>query len=161
MPKLDEKLVSVTADQLPQYLVSLGLKPQQIATAIYGLFREVKLLGKLTPSEDNTIHLDKEKLIKLAKDPALESSLYSLFLKVQRAKSLDVIFQSGSKTDSLTAPDVWHNPNGCAPKLPKVKEVQAAVEILDFVKFLSACGIDPNLVKSAIEEKNLLKGENK
>lgn len=161
MPKTDERLLSVTSEQLPQYLASLGLKPQQIATAVYGLFKEIKLQGRLTPSEDNTVHIDKEKLARMAKDPALESSLYSLFLKIQRTKSMDIIFDKGSKTDSLTAPDVWHNTNGCSPKLPETKEDLASIEILDFVKFLSACGIDPNLVKSAIEERELLKGDAK
>ncbi len=157
MAKAQEKMQAFKADQLPQYLATLGLNPYQITSVMYGIFKEVKILGILTPKEDNAIHIDKERILKMAKDPLLETNLYGLFLKVQRAKSWAPLFEKESKTASLTAPDLWHNPNGCVPKLPE--NIPEDVEIINFAKFLSDCGIDPMLVKKAFEEKMLLKGE--
>lgn len=159
MPKVEEKILALNAAQLPQYLTSLGLNPQQITTVVYGLFREIRQLGTLTPGEDNAIHIDREKLLKMAKDPLLESALYSLFTKIQRSKNIEVIFQKGSATDSLIAPDLRHNANGVEVAMPKNEEQPEIVEIIDFVKFLSTCGIDPKLVREALEERALLKGE--
>jgi len=158
MPNAQEAISSLNAEQLPQYLTSLGLKPQQVTAVIYGIFREVKQLQTLSPAEDNSIHITKEKILSMAKDPSLESDLYALFSKVQKSKSLEVIFQTGSKTDSLVAPDIWHNPHGTKANLPDPEDIPETVEVLDFVKFLSGCGIDPMVVKKAMEEKELLKG---
>jgi len=160
MTKTKEEIQSVKGGQLPQYLATLGLNPYQITSVMYGIFKEVKILGKLTPQDDNTIHLTKEKLIKMSKDPLLETNLYGLFLKVQRSKNWAPLFEKGNKNDALTAPDLWHNPSGCAPKLPTGQSEQNEVEIVNFVKFLTECGIDPDIVRQAIEEKMLLKGEN-
>ena len=155
---MSDNLVSFKSEQLPQYLASLGLNPHQITAVIYGIFREVKLLGTLTPGDDNSIHINKEKILKMAKDPALETSLYGLFQKVQRSKTWEILFQNENKS-SLTAPDLWHNPNrGPKISVENVK-IEDSVEILDFVRFISACGIDPALVKKAMEERMLLKGE--
>ena len=159
MSKVKENYLAVKGEQLPQYLASLGLAPYQITTAIYGLFREVKLLGNLTPQEDNAIHIDKEKILKMANNPILESGIYSLFLKVQRNKSWEALFQKESKHSELTAPDLWHNPQGCSPKLPANAPTEEDVEIVDFTKFLSYCGISPDLAKKAMEEMLLMKGE--
>jgi len=154
-------LTALKAEQLPQYLASLGLNPYQITSVIYGIFREVRLLGSLTPESDNAIHLDKEKLLKMAKDPAIEASIYGLFLKVQQTKNWDCLFQKESKKTPLAAPDLRHNPS-MGPVLAKgAAQIEETIEILDFVKFLSACGIDPVIVKRAIEERMLLKGEKK
>jgi len=152
-------LTALKADQLPQYLASLGLNPYQITSVIYGIFREVRLLGSLTPESDNAIHLSKEKILKMAKDPALEASIYNLFLKVQQSKSWDFLFKKESNKIPLAAPDLRHNPS-MGPSLPS-KEIKAdeAIEIVDFVKFISACGIDPVIIKKAVEERMLLKGE--
>ena len=154
-----DNVVSFKSEQLPQYLASLGLNPYQITAVVYGIFREVKLLGTLTPGNDNSLHLNKEKILKMAKDQALETSLYGLFQKVQRSKSWEVLFQNENKASSLSAPDLWHNPN----RGPKISvedvKIEDSVEILDFVRFISACGIDPMLVKKAMEERMLLKGE--
>ena len=149
-------LTALKSEQLPQYLASLGLNPYQMTSVIYGIFREVRLLGTLTPESDNAIHLDKEKILKMAKDPALEASIYSLFLKVQQTKNWDCLFQKESKKTPLAVPDLRHNPS-MGPVLTR-KETPAAdtIEILDFVKFLSACGIDPLIVKKAAEERMLL-----
>ncbi len=160
MLNISEEIQSVTAEQLPQYLNSLGLKPQQIAAVVYGLFKEIRQTNTLSPSEDNTIHLSKEKLLQMAKDPALTSDLYNLFLKAQRTKSMDIIFKNDGKSSNLSAPDLWHNPNGCSPKLPAGIIPDCEIEIVDFTKFLAYCGIDPELVKNAMAEKILLKGEN-
>jgi hypothetical protein len=158
MPDTATGLTALKAEQLPQYLASLGLNPYQITSVIYGIFREVRLLGSLTPESDNAIHLDKEKILKMAKDPALEASIYNLFLKVQQSKSWDCLLQKESKKTPLAAPNLRHNPS-LGPVLEK-KEAPAedTIEILNFVKFLSACGIDPLIVKKAVEERMLLSG---
>lgn len=154
------KILALSAADLPQYLASLGLNPQQITTVVYGLFREIRELGTLTPGEDNTIHIDREKLLKMAKDPLLESALHSLFTKIQRSKNIEVIFQKGGGTDSLVAPDLRHNAHGVEAVRPKEDETRPAViEIVDLAKFLDACGIDPQLAHEAMKEKALLKGE--
>ena len=93
MPKTAEKLVALKPEQLPQYLASLGLNPYQITIAIYGLFKEVKISGTLTPLEDNAVHIDKAKLLKMAKDPLLEASLCSILDKVQKTKNWEPLFQ--------------------------------------------------------------------
>ncbi|MFA4967955.1 MAG: hypothetical protein WC624_07065, partial [Candidatus Margulisiibacteriota bacterium] len=155
MPSND--IISMGTDKLPEYLAGLGLKPQQMVAVLYGLFKEVRQLGTLSPSEDNTIHITKEKLLKMSKDTALESSLYALYSKIQKAKNLDVIFQKEHYTASLSSPDLWHNPNR-GPKISTENvKIEEPVEILDFVRFIGACGIDPALVKKAMEERMLLK----
>lgn len=158
MLKTAPNKIAVKAEQLPQYLASLGLNPYQITAVVYGLFKKIKLQGTLMPSEDNAIHIDKESIFQMAKDQLLVSSLYALFLKVQRNKNWDALFQKESKTDALTAPDLRHNPTGAEPNLPEASDDEDAIEILDFMKFVSSCGIDPELVKKALEEKMLLEG---
>lgn len=164
MLETHSQVVALKSDTLPPYLASIGLNLQQIAIVMYGLFREIKILGKLTPGLDNAIHITKEKLLQMAKDPALDSDLDTLFNKVQRAKSWDVLFQKDNKEVPITAPDLWHNPAGTSPKSSKTKTTEEAkdnIEILDFTKFLMVCGINPGLIRKAMEEKSLLKGENK
>lgn len=158
MLKTDAKKTAVKAEQLPQYLASLGLNPYQITAVVYGLFKQIKLQGTLTPSEDNAIHLDKESIMAMAKNQLLVSSLYSLFLKVQRSKNWDVLFKKEAKNDALTAPDLRHNPSGAESNLPQAVEDEETIEILDFMKFVESCGIDPELIKKAMEEKMLLGG---
>lgn len=155
---LDKEITAIKAEQLPQYLAGLGLNPYQITTAIYGIFKEIKILNHLTPKEDNAIHIDKEAILKMAKDTALESELYSMLQKVQQTKSWDVMLKKEKRAQSLSAPDVWHNPHGDQTIESKTARdgVKDEIEILDFIKFLSLCGIDSKLVKQAIEERMLL-----
>lgn len=158
MAKQQENITAIKAEQLPQYLASLGLNPYQMTAVIYGLFREVRVTKTLTPGQDNAIHIDREKIIEMAKDQALMAKLSSLYSKVSRSKNWEALFEKDAKKNPHSAPGLWHNPNEAQVALPQGVEPEEEIEIVDFVKFMSSVGLDPQLVKKAFEEMALLSG---
>ncbi len=159
MPTLEKKEsnLSVPSERLPEFLGSLGLDPYQITTALYGLYREIRMKGRLTPSEDNAFHLNKQTLLNMAKSPALAAELYTVISKVSKTKSWDPLFKKEEELPA-EAPFTRHNSIGNGPVIKKTSEIKDDIEILDFGRFLLNCGINPMLIKKAFEEKALLRG---
>jgi len=96
---------AVTTQELPQFLASLKMNPQQLTSVIYGLYKEVREKGTLSPGADNMIHLDESKLAALAKSDAIQSELSLRALSMQRGKSIDPLFaRSGSPKRAANLP---------------------------------------------------------
>ncbi len=79
------------------------MNPQQITSVIYGLYKESRVKGTLSPGSDNMIHVDLNKLADMANNDAIQSELSLKASSIQRAKSLDPLF---TKTGS---PKPAHN----------------------------------------------------
>lgn len=154
---------TVQAQDLVQYLSSLGLNPQQISQVVYGLYRELRVSGLLTPGSDNLVHISEEKIRQMAKDPALEEALQALALSVQKNKNLDFIFQKGAKTSAPAAthiPQVSHNPYESTSTLPEPAEMHkdsVVIHNLDSFLHMTLLGyVDGETIKAFAAEQELL-----
>lgn len=157
---------AVQAQDLVQYLAGLGLNPQQISQVVYGLYRELRVSGSLTPASDNMVHLSVEKIKKMAKDPTLEEALQAMALSVQKNKNLDALFQKGPKTSAPAAghiPLVSHNPYESTSALPSPDEThQESVVIhnLDiFLRMTLGGYVDGETIKGFVAEQEILNAQ--
>lgn len=154
---------AVQAQDLVQYLAGLGLNPQQISQVVYGLYRELRVSGSLSPAADNMVHLSVEKIKQMAKDPALEESLQALALSVQKNKNLDALFQKGAKTSATVPahiPLVSHNPYESTSTLPEPVETlkdSVIIHNLDsFLRMTLGGYVDGKTIKGFVAEQEIL-----
>lgn len=154
---------AIQAQDLVQYLAGLGLNPQQISQVVYGLYRELRVSGSLTPASDNMVHLSVEKIKQMAKDPALEEALQALALSVQKNKNLDALFQKGAKTSGPALahiPQVSHNPYESTSALPGPDETpkdSVIIHNLDgFLRMTLGGYVDGETIKSFVSEQEIL-----
>ncbi|MBI5699206.1 hypothetical protein HZC35_02695 [Candidatus Saganbacteria bacterium] len=157
---------AIQAQDLVQYLAGLGLNPQQISQVVYGLYRELRVSGSLTPAADNMVHLSVEKIKQMAKDPALEEALQALALSVQKSKNLDALFQKGPKTSATPAahiPLASHNPYESTSTLPESAEAQqenVVIHNLDsFLRMTLGGYVDGETIKGFVSEQEILNAQ--
>lgn len=153
---------AVQAQDLVQYLAGLGLNPQQISQVVYGLYRELRVAGSLSPAADNMVHLSVEKIKRMAKDPALEEALQALALSVQKSKNLDVLFQKGAKTGPAPThiPQVSHNPYESTSTLPEPAEARSESVVIhnldSFLRMTLGGYVDGETIKGFVAEQEIL-----
>ncbi|MFA4905832.1 MAG: hypothetical protein WC645_04940 [Candidatus Margulisiibacteriota bacterium] len=157
---------AIQAQDLVQYLAGLGLNPQQISQVVYGLYRELRVSGSLSPASDNLVHLSVEKIKKMAKDPALEEALQALALSVQKNKNLDALFQKGTKASASAAahiPLVSHNPYESTSTLPEPAEARpesVVIHNLDsFLRMTLGGYVDGETIKGFVSEQEILNAQ--
>jgi hypothetical protein len=154
---------AVTTQDLVQYLSSLGLTPQQITKVVYGLYRELRVTGSLSPSTDNMVHISVEKVKQMAKDPALEEALQSLALSIQKTKNLDFLFKKKAPSGAApntSIPAVSHNPYESTSTLPEPAESlkdSVVIHNLDSFLHMTLLGyVDGETIKAFAAEQELL-----
>jgi hypothetical protein len=154
--------VAVTTQDLVQYLSSLGLTPQQITKVVYGLFRELRVTGSLSPSTDNMVHISVEKIRQMAKDPALEEALQALAISVQKNKNLDFLFKkkTSPSATNVSLPSISHNPYESTSALPEPAETHkdsVVIHNLDSFLHMTLLGyVDGETIKVFAAEQELL-----
>ena len=155
--------IAVTTQDLVQYLSGLGLTPQQITKVVYGLYRELRVTGSLSPSTDNMVHISVEKVKQMAKDPALEEALQSLALSIQKTKNLDFLFKKKAPSGvapNASIPAVSHNPYESTATLPEPAESlkdSVVIHNLDSFLHMTLLGyVDGETIKAFAAEQELL-----